>query len=407
MPQKSFTLDITIIGGGVIGLSTAMSLSFRFPGRKVLLLEKEPRLAMHQTGHNSGVIHSGIYYQPGSLKAKLCREGAASLIAFCQKQSIPYQISGKVIVATTADELPRLQALYERGVANGVQGLEFIGPERLREIEPHASGIKALHVPGTGIVDFGKVAETYAAIAREKGAQIMTAAPVEGLLRRSDEWILQTPQGEFRSKRLVNCGGLHADRIARIAHADPDATIIPFRGDYYEIVPERAPLVKSLIYPVPNPLFPFLGVHLTRMISGKVEAGPNAVLALKREGYRKTDFSVKDTLALIGYPGFWKMTRRYGAIGLKEWLYSSSKKVFVRAVQRLVPELKSEDFVPGMSGVRAQAVGRDGSLIDDFKIVRERNAIHVLNVPSPAATASLRIGEVIADFIQKETGLSG
>ena len=399
--------DIAIIGGGIIGLSTTRALSTRFPGKRLLLLEKESRLAFHQTGHNSGVIHSGIYYPPGSLKAKLCREGAASLVTFCEKHSIPYKISGKVIVATDPSELPALEALHQRGLANGIKNLERIGPERLREIEPHAFALQAIHVPGTGIVDFGKVAHTYAELARQRGVDIRTSASVRRVSLRNSEWVLQTMAGDFRCRYLVNCGGLHADRLASLAHSRPDLAIIPFRGEYYEIVPERAHLVKSLIYPVPNPLFPFLGVHLSRMISGKVKAGPNAVLALKREGYKKTDFDMKDAVALLTYSGFWKMAKRYGGIGFREWFQSSSKRVFVRAVQRLVPELSAEDFVPGMSGVRAQAVNREGSLLDDFKIVRERNAIHVLNVPSPAATASLAIGEVIADFIQKETDLSG
>ena len=399
MGQESLTFDATIVGGGIIGLATAMSLSSRFPDRRFLLLEKEPGLAGHQTGHNSGVIHSGIYYRPGTLKAKLCREGAMALVAFCQKHAIPYQICGKVIVATEPTELPELEALYERGRANGVKDLALIGPERLHDIEPYACGIRAIYVPDTGIVDFRKVAHTYAELARERGVHIQTSARVKGFRNDPSEWIVQTDKGDFRSRYLINCGGLHADRIASLTHTSPPIAIIPFRGEYYEITPERSHLVKSLIYPVPNPLFPFLGVHLTRMISGKVKAGPNAVLAFKREGYKKTDFRMGDTMTMLGYPGFWKMARKYSGIGLKEWMNASSKKLFLRALQRLLPELKSDDLVPGMSGVRAQAVNRDGSLLDDFSILREKNAIHVLNVPSPAATASLSIGEVIAEKV--------
>lgn len=397
MNQASLTYDVTIVGGGIIGLATAMSFSSRFPGRRLLLLEKEPELAMHQTGHNSGVIHSGIYYRPGSLKAKLCGEGAQALIEFCQRHAIPHQICGKVIVATDPSELSELEALYERGCANGVKDLALIGPERLREIEPHAAGIRAIHVPGTGIVDFGKVAHTYAELARGRGVHIQTSARVKGFRYHHSEWIIQTDKGDFRSRYLINCGGLHADRLASLARTSLSIAIIPFRGEYYEIIPERSYLVKSLIYPVPNPLFPFLGVHLSRMISGRVKVGPNAVLAFKREGYRKTDFDLKDAFDLLRYPGFWRMAKRHGGVGAEEWLHSFSKKAFVRAAQRLLPALKAEDLIPASSGVRAQAVGRDGSLLDDFKIIREKDAIHVLNVPSPAATASLRIGEVISE----------
>lgn len=393
--------DATIVGGGIIGLATALSLSSRFPSLKLLLLEKEPGLATHQSGHNSGVIHSGIYYPPGSLKAILCKEGAHALISFCEKHAIPCKVCGKVIVATDPSELPRLVALYERGRANGIQDLELIGPERLREIEPHAFGLKAIHVPGTAIVDFGKVASLYAELAQERGVAIRTSKRAERLLFSPSEWTIQTEKEEFRSRLLINCGGLHADRLASLARSGNKVAIIPFRGEYYEIAPERATLVRSLIYPVPNPLFPFLGVHLTRMISGKVEAGPNAVLALKREGYKKTDFDMKDTLDLFSFPGFWGMVKRYGSVGAKEWFLSFSKKAFLRSLQRLLPELKSEDLLPGMSGVRAQAVDPDGSLLDDFCIVKEERAIHVLNVPSPAATASLRIGELIAETVGK------
>lgn len=386
-------------------MATALSVSSRFLGRKILLLEKEPEFAKHQSGHNSGVIHSGIYYRPGSLKAKLCREGAEALLSFCERQAIPYQVCGKVIVATQPSELPALELLYQRGCLNGVKGLERIGPERLREIEPHACGVQAIHVPTAAIVDFGKVASAYADLARQQGADLRTSARVLGLRRMSPEWILQTTAGDFRSRVLINCGGLHADRIASLTRWWKEVAIVPFRGEYFELIPQRAHLVRTLVYPVPNPLFPFLGVHFTRMISGKVTVGPNAVLALKREGYRKTDFSLRDTSELLVFPGFWRMAKRYGTLGLSEWFHAFSKKAFLRAAQRLLPTLTAEDLVPGPSGVRAQAVDRQGTLLDDFSLIRKQDAIHLLNVPSPAATASLRIGEMIAD-LAKETFFS-
>lgn len=397
MIKTSSSYEGILIGGGIIGLATVNALLHLFPNRKFLVLEKEPELATHQTGHNSGVIHSGIYYRPASLKAKLCREGAESLITFCKKHGIPHEVCGKVIVATRASQLPALEALYERGGANGVKGLSFIGPERLREIEPHVRGLKALHVPGTAIVDFRQVATTYAKLAREKGVDIQTSAPVEELSFRNSEWIVKTLRGDFRSRVLINCAGLFADRIAILSGMRPDVAIIPFRGEYYELRPDRTHLVKGLVYPVPDPLFPFLGVHLTRMISGKVEAGPNAVLAFKREGYRKRDVSAKDLWGMFSYAGFWKMTARYMGTGLKEFFQSLSKKAFVEGVRQFVPELTSQDFLPGKSGVRAQAVDKNGLLVDDFSIFLTQNAVHVLNVPSPAATASLSIADYIAE----------
>ncbi len=398
--QKFLLYDGIVIGGGIIGLATVHALSSRFPDRKFLLLEKEPEIGTHQTGHNSGVIHSGIYYRPGSLKARMCREGAEALILFCREHGIPHKICGKVIVATRESELSALQTLYERGKANGIPNLSLIGPERLREIEPHVEGLKALHVPGTAVVDFGQVAATFATSARQKGVDLRTSCRVERLRFQKSEWILETSQGVFRTKSIINCAGLYADRIAKTAGAKTDVAIIPFRGDYFELKPEKSGLVKTMIYPVPNPLFPFLGVHLTRRISGKVEAGPNAVLALKREGYGKADFNLKDTVNMLGFPGFWMMSARYGKTGISEWVQSLSKPAFVKAVQRFVPKLKAEDFTPGKSGVRAQAVRRDGSLLDDFHIIVDRNAVHVLNVPSPAATASLRISEFIAEKVE-------
>lgn len=393
--------DAAIVGGGIVGLAAGMSLARRFPDRKFLLLEKEPDLARHQSGHNSGVIHSGIYYHPGSLKATLCREGRRALLSFCERQGIPYRLCGKVIVATDAGELPRLKALYQRGLENGLQNISLIGPERLRDIEPHAAGIKAIHVPEAGLVDFAQVAHAYAEISKKNGAEIRTSAKLFNGFFRNSLWILQTTAGDFQAKILINCGGLHSDRIAASFGAPVRTSILPFRGEYYEIVPERSHLVRALVYPLPHPLFPFLGVHLTRTLSGKVKAGPNAVLALKREGYRRKDIDLRDMAAMLGYPGFWRMTLRYGRIGVGEWLKSFRKETFVRAVQRLIPDLTSADLTPGPSGVRAQVVNLDGSLEDDFKIVGDRQALHVLNVPSPAATASLRIGEFLAEKVKE------
>lgn len=392
----SASADVVIIGGGIVGLATAMALTEGERPSRALLLEKEPQLAQHQTGHNSGVIHSGIYYRPGSLKARFTVEGAQRLVEFCQRYDIPYEICGKVIVATDPSELPRLDELCRRGLANGVEGVELIGPERLREIEPHAAGLRALHVRSTGIVDFAAVANRYADIVRERGGEIQTATRVTGLERDGQDWIVETTSEVVRSRHLINCAGLHCDRIARWAGCNPKLRIVPFRGEYYKLAPGRESLVRSLIYPVPDPAFPFLGVHFTRLIRGGVEAGPNAVLSLKREGYAKTAFNARDTWSVIAFPGFWRMAAKHWRTGVAEMYRSFSKRAFVRALQRLLPEISEEDLQPGGSGVRAQAVDSSGALVDDFYIEEQEGALHVLNAPSPAATASIPIGEEIA-----------
>lgn len=404
MPDQQF--DIVIIGGGIVGLSTAMHLTSGFPKLRLLLLEKEARVASHQSGHNSGVIHSGIYYKPGSLKAKLCVEGAAAMVAFCREHNLRYKITGKVIVAISDAELPRLQSLMQRGQANGIPGLRMLQREELRELEPHCSGIAWLLVPGTGITDYRRVSEKYAELVIAQGGEVRTSTKVIGIVRNPEECVVETTQGEFRARYLINCAGLHSDRISHMAKQKPAVQIVPFRGEYYDLVPDKEHLVRSLIYPVPDPQFPFLGVHFTQRIAGGVDAGPNAVLALKREGYRRTDFNLRDTAATLSYPGFWRMAAKHWQNGAAEVYRSLSKSAFVRSMQTLVPEIQDADVVADGSGVRAQALRPDGMLVDDFQFVSSQNVIHVLNVPSPAATASLPIGREIARLAQQGFGLA-
>jgi L-2-hydroxyglutarate oxidase LhgO len=387
--------DLVIIGGGIVGLATALAVTRRYPKLTLAVLEKEDRLAAQQTGHNSGVIHSGIYYKPGSLKAQTCVTGAQALVAFCEEHGISYERCGKVVVATSVDELPRLEELFRRGTANGVAGMEMIGPERLRELEPHATGIKALHVPTTGIIDFPRVAQTYARLVEERGGAIKLRHEVRNIRQQATGIVLDTAQGEIHGQFLLNCGGLHCDRIARLAGARIDMQIVPFRGEYYTIAPQRRSLVKNLIYPVPDPALPFLGVHFTRTIDGLVEAGPNAVLAFAREGYRKTDFVASELSGTLTFSGFWRMARKYWRTGIGEMYRSYSKKAFLTALQRLLPELQEQDLQPGGSGVRAQAIAATGALVDDFVITAAGKTLHVLNAPSPGATASLAIGQTI------------
>ncbi len=391
--------DLAIIGGGIVGLSVAMQGSERFPGLRVLILEKENGVAQHQTGHNSGVIHSGIYYKPGSLKARLCVEGAREMVEFCQRHGIAHEVCGKVIVAINADEATRLDGLQQRADANGLKGVEILGPEGMREIEPHLVGVKALKVPSTGITHYGTVASKYAEIAIAHGAELKTGAGVVGFRNSADEIVIQTRAGDFSARYVVNCAGLYSDRIARLAGHDPEIMIVPFRGEYYDLIPERAGLVRNLIYPVPDPRFPFLGVHFTRRISGTIDAGPNAVLALRREGYRRTDFHLGEALETLTYRGFLSMARRQWRYGLSEYRRSLMKSAFVRSLQELVPEVRVEDLVPGGAGVRAQALAPDGNLVDDFRFVPKDRFLHVLNVPSPAATASLPIGREILKMV--------
>ena len=398
--------DVIIIGGGVVGLGVALEITRRFPRQKLLVLEKEERVARHQSGHNSGVIHSGVYYKPGSLKARLCVAGAAAIVEFCSEHGIPHNVCGKVIVATRGEEIPRLEELRKRGEANQLTGLRLIGPQELRELEPNATGLQALVVPSTGVTDFAQVCEKYAQRVAANGGTVLTCAAVTAIRRSPRELIVETRKAVFATNALINCAGLYSDRIARMAGDDPAIMIVPFRGEYYEVIPERASLVRALIYPVPDPRFPFLGVHFTRRITGKVDAGPNAVLALAREGYRNTDVSTRDLASSLAFPGFWRMARKHWRKGLGEWHRSLSKRAFVRALQGLMPEIQESDLVSGGSGVRAQALKRDGSLVDDFQFVSSGKVLHVLNVPSPAATASLMIGKTIVDTAATSLGLA-
>jgi L-2-hydroxyglutarate oxidase LhgO len=392
MPNR---YDVAIVGGGILGLATARALLERAPSTRIAVLEKESKLAMHQTGHNSGVIHSGIYYRPGSYKAKLCGEGKGLMREFCAAHGIRVVDCGKVIVATREDELPRLQNLYERGIANGVP-VEMIDAGRLRELEPHAAGLRAIHSPTTAIVDFSAVSTAIAAELRARGVTIETNAKVLAIVRTRDGIEIGTSRLAVEARWLINCAGLYSDVIARMAGASPDVQIVPFRGEYYMIRPERRHLVKTLIYPVPDPEFPFLGVHFTNTVHGDVEAGPNAVMAFAREGYAFTRLNPRELAETLAYRGVWHMVRRYWRMGSYEMYRSLSKAAFVRALQRLVPEIRPEDVTPGGAGVRAQALAPDGSMVDDFRIVDTDTAVHVLNAPSPGATASLAIGRHIA-----------
>ncbi|WP_071333812.1 MULTISPECIES: L-2-hydroxyglutarate oxidase [Burkholderia] len=390
--------DFAIVGGGIVGLSTGMALTKRFPGKKIIVIEKENSLAEHQTGHNSGVIHSGIYYKPGSFKAKFARAGSESMVRFCEEHAIEHEICGKVIVATKPEELPLLENLYKRGLENGL-AIEKIGPDRLKEIEPHVAGLQAIRVPAAGIVNYKQVCQMYGRIITLGGGEISLGERVLAIRKNASHVEIETRQGVVQTKFVINCAGLHSDRVARMDNVADDLKIVPFRGEYYEIRPERRHLVKHLIYPVPNPNFPFLGVHYTRMIGGHVEAGPNAVLAFKREGYRKRDFSLRDLGEVLMYPGFWKLSSKYWREGLEEMQRSVSKAAFVKSLQQLIPEIHERDLVAAPAGVRAQALKSDGSLVDDFHLIPGDRSIHVCNAPSPAATASIEIGEHIARAI--------
>lgn len=393
--------DMVIIGGGIIGLSTAMHLAEMKPGARIAVLEKESELGMHQTGHNSGVIHSGIYYKPGSLKAKFARTGNQALVDFCDKYEIAYERCGKVIVATEDDELPLLNNLYERGLANQL-AIAKLTPEALHEIEPHVQGKAAIHVPSTGIVDYQAVLAVYAEQFQATGGIIQLSTEVKAIREHSDRIEVVTDGDTVEARFLVNCAGLFSDRVAKMAGVPLDMRIVPFRGEYYELKPTKHHLVNHLIYPVPNPDFPFLGVHFTRMMDGNVHLGPNAVLGLKREGYRKRDVSLQDSLETLTYTALWKIASQYAKVGLGEIIRSFSKKAFVRNLQRFIPEIKVDDLVPSEAGVRAQALGKDGKLLDDFVIVTQARSIHVCNAPSPAATASLMIGRYVAQRIQEQ-----
>jgi L-2-hydroxyglutarate oxidase len=390
------TFDVGIIGGGIVGTATAMAITGASRAR-VVVLEAEPALAAHQTGHNSGVIHSGLYYKPGSLKARNCVTGREEMYRFCAEHGIPHDRCGKLVVATRPDELPALDELERRGRANGLQHLRRLRGEELAGLEPAVRGIAGLHVGETGIVDYTRVTEAFAAEVRQAGGEVWTRARVRRVARQAGGLALETDRGRVDCRFLVNCAGLYSDRVARVCGVEPGITIMPFRGEYYELRPERRHLVRNLIYPVPDPRFPFLGVHFTRMIAGGVEAGPNAVLAFKREGYTRTSFSPADTARLAIFPGFWRMAARHWRMGMAEMYRSFSKPAFVAALRRLVPELTAADVHPSGTGVRAQALAPDGQLLDDFRIVEADRMIHVLNAPSPAATASISIGRTIAE----------
>jgi len=395
---------VAVVGGGIVGTASAMALLEGFRC-SLVLLEKEGRLAGHQTGHNSGVIHSGLYYRPGSLKARLCTEGRRDLLDFCRHRDIPHEVCGKVVVAKHPGDVGILASLESRGRENGLTGLRTLSPSELRQIEPHAAGVAALHVPETGIVDFTRVTEAFGDRVRALGGEIRLDAPLLGVARDGERLRLLTGAGEISCRFLVGCGGLQSDRVARLAGLDPGLRIVPFRGEYYELKEDRRFLVKNLIYPAPDPRFPFLGVHFTRRISGVVEAGPNAVLSLKREGYAKTSFSGRDALETATWPGFWKLARQYMRTGLGETWRSWNKRAFVRALKALLPEIEGADLVPAGSGVRAQAVDREGRLLDDFHFVETARQIHVLNAPSPAATASIAIGRFVAEKAGRSFGL--
>ncbi|QUS60273.1 L-2-hydroxyglutarate oxidase [Synechocystis sp. PCC 7338] len=390
--------DITIIGGGIVGLATGLFISRRFPQYKLLILEKEAEPAYHQTGHNSGVIHSGIYYKPGSFKAQFTKAGNQSMVEFCQEHSLPYEVCGKVIVATKPAELPLLENLFNRGQANGLK-VKKLSPEQVREYEPHVSCLGGIHVSTSGIVNYKLVCQKYAELIQAQGGEIRFNHRVNSIATQADGHSLITNQGDFFSRFLINCGGLQSDRLAKMAGIKPDAKIVPFRGEYYELKQEKRYLVKGLIYPVPNPAFPFLGVHFTRMIDGSIHAGPNAVLSLKREGYRKTDFDWGDFTEVMAYAGFWKLVGKHWQEGLQEIIRSFSKAAFVRSLQELIPEVTADDILPNPAGVRAQALKNDGALVEDFLIVPGSNSLQVLNAPSPAATASLEIGKAIASQV--------
>jgi L-2-hydroxyglutarate oxidase len=388
---------VAIIGGGIVGLATAYEVLRRAPRANVIILEKEDGPARHQTGHNSGVLHCGLYYKPGSTKARLAVQGIRKMVDFCREHDVPFEQCGKIVVATEQEELPRLQSLLERGAANGLEGLRQLGPEQIREIEPHAAGLAAIHVPQEGIVDFPAVAEALVEEIRSRGGEVYFGSEVVKL-EPDNGWAIETKKSNYHADYLINCAGLHCDRVSRMAGNHDPARIVPFRGEYFKIREDRQHLVRNLIYPVPDPKFPFLGVHFTRMIHGGIEAGPNAVLAFAREGYRKTDISLRDMVETLTYKGFWNFFLRYPRMCWDELRRSMSKQLFCRSLQRLVPDLRIDDLVHGGAGVRAQALTPTGELVQDFYFVRQPRALHVLNAPSPAATAALAIAEDVVDM---------
>jgi L-2-hydroxyglutarate oxidase LhgO len=387
-------MRVAVIGGGIVGLATAHQLIERFPSLELILLEKETGPGRHQTGNNSGVLHCGLYYRPGSTKARLAVRGIAQMVDFCARHYVPYDLCGKIVIATEEEEIPRLHALLERGIANGLQGLQLLNSEQIREFEPNAAGLAGLRVPQEGIVDYAAVCEAMVKEIRTRGGEIKFSSEVTKL-HEGRRWTIQTLSGDYEADFLINCTGLQCDRVSRMAGARDATKIVPFRGEYYKLKPERQHLVRNLIYPVPDPKFPFLGVHFTRLIHGGIEAGPNAVLAFAREGYRKTDFSLRDMIETLTYRGFWRFFLRYPGMCWEEFKRSYSKQIFCRSLQRLVPDVQLNDLAQGGAGVRAQALTSTGELVQDFYFVRQIHALHVLNAPSPAATAALAIADQI------------
>ena len=391
--------DVIIAGAGIVGLAAGLKILEQKPNVKLLILEKENEIAKHQTGHNSGVIHSGIYYKPGSLKAKNCIHGYNLLVDFCSRENIPYEICGKVIVAVNESELKRLDDIYERGIANGLDKIRKIESDELKNFEPHAKGVRAIHIPYTGIINYSNVARKYAENIQNKGGEIKLNEKIIKVSNKNGTIDIAAQNRSFPSKVFINCCGVYSDEVAKLSGRNPDTRIIPFRGEYYKLVPEKRYFIKNLIFPVPDPAFPFLGVHFTRMMNGEVEIGPNAVLSFKKEGYTKTSFNVGDTMKTFSWGGFYKIASKYYKTGMSEFRRSFSKNAFVKELQKLIPEIQESDLVPGGAGVRAQAIGKDGKLVDDFLIIEKGNIVNVLNAPSPAATSSLAIGETIAKLV--------
>ena len=398
--------DVVVIGGGIIGLATSMKLTRDFPNLKVAVLEKEKEVAQHQTGHNSGVIHAGIYYAPGSQKANFCSTGGKLLRNFCDEHGIAYDMCGKLIVATDESEVPQLEELFRRGTENGAEGLKMVDQEEIREIEPYSAGVKAIFSPNTGIIDYFEVSQAYATNMRENGGDLLTDVEVVSIDNRDGLVYINTTTGTIVAKYVLNCAGLHADTVAKMMGVDIGVKIVPFRGEYFSIIPEKEHMVKGLIYPVPDPNMPFLGVHFTRRVNGSVEAGPNAVLAFAREGYKKTDINLRDTIGTFSYGGFWKMSAKYWKVGVSEQYRSLVKGVFVKSLQKLMPEITGDDLGDPGAGVRAQVIDSKGGLLQDFAIETSSNAIHVLSAPSPGATSSITISEYIVDLAQESFELS-
>lgn len=393
--------DVIVIGGGAVGLATALQFINQNPGKKVLVIEKENEVAKHQTGNNSGVIHSGLYYKPGSLKAKNCIRGYELLVDFCRTNDVHFELCGKIVVATAQNELAQLNVLFNRGQQNGLQGLQMLNAGQLKEYEPHVAGLAGIFVPQTGIVDYKKVALKYAEVIRKNGGEITFSEKVIDIQLGNDKAVVVTDKRSYNTKLVVNCGGLYSDKIARLTSKNINVKIIPFRGEYYKLTKEKEYLIKNLIYPVPDPSFPFLGVHFTRMAKGGVEAGPNAVFAFRREGYKKSDINMSELAESLSWPGFHKVALKYWKTGLGEMYRSFSKAAFTKELQKLIPEIQEKDLVDGGAGVRAQACDRTGGLVDDFMIVEEKQVINVCNAPSPAATSSLSIGETVALLASK------